>query len=330
MKNLILFILILGSLNMFAQRQDPIAMNVVVTGAFDVNNPCGEYVGAVGKYIRENIHADGKYNININGQIYAVIVDVVTDNNTHIIFAETQCGKKNYTNNSKNYLDAVGGKIWSFVNEPNIERFAQCNNIIASKKTFTTQIITDVRIEKEIEYVQVPVSVPSQPIVNNPQTTQFDDCERAVAAWDAAQVAYDHDNRIFKRKSEAKAKFAQLQAQFPYCLANKTPVWKNLGTKVAVVAGAVTAAYVIGNEHGKSKSKTVYIERENQTEVWGHDGSGPEGNSGNENNGHTGSGNDDWGHGKQSNSSAPKLGTPAYYKTMNTVSTKKSSLVGRL
>ena len=132
-------------------------------------------------------------------------------------------------------------------------------------------------------------------IVENFEDDVFDktvivlSCEDIIAKWDAIQVAYDHDKRIFKRKPEAKTKFKELKSLYPDCLVNKTPVWKNLGVKVAVVAGVVYGSYKLGqanSRQGNDIDGEIEINENDSNEEDGGVFGGNE--SGDENNGRSG------------------------------------------
>lgn len=154
MKNLTLIFVFFCSFSLLSQEQNPKAMDVVSHKHF------WRTTGHTGRISRQivldkfqNIKKDGIYKISIAGVIYRVNVDIVTpDETTHIIFKPTQNGKKNYTLKSKNYLDADGGIIWSFANDPSREWFAACGNEIAKTVRFkqspiiNSSIITDATI----------------------------------------------------------------------------------------------------------------------------------------------------------------------------------------
>lgn len=140
-KIIILGLFLLSSLSISAQQQKPLAKNLVKKGAFWKKNPCGDHIGKISKYIHQDkgkkLPFDGIYDINIDGVIYTIYLDRITfDEIKHILFAETQCGKKNYTVDSKNYLDARGGNIWYFVNNPAQKWFDTCSNLVSEVVTF--------------------------------------------------------------------------------------------------------------------------------------------------------------------------------------------------
>jgi hypothetical protein len=134
-QKIILLILLIIFSYTEAQEQNPLAIKKVTRGAFWEKNPCGDHIGKISKYIAldkgKTISYDGVHNVIIDNITYSINVDRVTyDETTHILFAATQCKKINYTVDSKNYLDAAGGNIWSFVSDPSREWFDQCSNLL--------------------------------------------------------------------------------------------------------------------------------------------------------------------------------------------------------
>jgi hypothetical protein len=144
MKNLMTVVFVLFTLTMLSQSQNPIAKDVVRYKAFWPDNPCGNHIGEISReLITKNITEDGIYTVSIRGRAYSVNVDYVSFNETtHILFAATQCKKINYTVDSKNYLDAVGGIIWNFVNDSSKSWFGHCSNLIEKIVRFNTTIVT--------------------------------------------------------------------------------------------------------------------------------------------------------------------------------------------
>lgn len=248
MKNLTFKLTLVLFLSLFAvnAQQNPIAMQVVTKGAFDINNPCGDHIGVIGKYIRENIHTSGVYDITVKGITYAVIVDVINDNNTHILFADTQCGKKNYTTNSKNYLDAVGGKIWAFENNPSEKRFAQCNNLIAQIKTFETRVVTNtVVIDNSTTTPETSCGCPDTtettiPIVNEPVITTCQDSYRQMFPNQVAMFESTNDLSHLNGGIFNGQKFGKMAMR--KCFTGKSFVarnWKEITVVSTVVIGGV-------------------------------------------------------------------------------------------